>query len=90
MSAVAGAGAVIDDVCAIACIAFQLVKRSDQDKSCGIAIANSSGEKLVHPKRYTESGRGDTGNNKIRGKMGENVLSGENGIDTLFGRGGWG
>ena len=81
MIAAAGSGAVIDDVGAIASKAFQIVKRIDQYKSCGVAIPT---------KRYTELRRGDTGNNKIRGKMGENVLSGENGIDTLFGRGGWG
>lgn len=68
MSAVAGSGAVIDDVCAIACKAFQLMKRIDQGKSCGIAIANSSGAKLAHPKRYTESGRGDTGNKGLAEK----------------------
>ncbi len=66
MIAAAGSGAVIDDVGAIASKAFQLVKRSDYYKSCGIAIPT---------KRYTESRRGDTGNNKLRGKMGENVLS---------------
>lgn len=90
MSAATGASAGIDYVGAIASKAFQLVKRIDYYKSCGIAIPNSSGEKFVHSKRYTESGRGDTGNNKIRNNPGENVLSGENGIDTLFGRGGWG
>lgn len=49
-------GAVIPGIGEALGLADQLVKWIDQDRCCAITIANVSQKKLVHPKRYTESG----------------------------------